>query len=432
MYDDNLVDALANDDVAQRLAGEQAAKEQIHRLTLEEQAALLDQAAAQAEEKVSGMTMRFANPKARTALRREPVKMEIYKASELYGKELERTPMIVPNMIPAGLTVLAGAPKRGKSWLALALAIAVADGKPFLGRQCRQGDVLYLDLESRKYRVQDRLSRLLAGPAPDGLYITHDAAPLGEDLYQELQDWCDSVEHPTLVIIDTLGRVRAGGKKSSENAYESDTRMYGDLQKWGAKRKLAVLVVHHLRKVKDSDDWFDRINGSNGLVGVADTVLGLGGARNDDVSKLMISGRDIEGDYELMIRFKDGQWLLESQQSETYAEDNAFNSSPTIKGIYRVMQCRAEWQGTAQDLIEAIQQATNRPLEHDAKAVAAEIQRFKLKLDSDFDILAGTKRLKSGKRVLWLQNRAYTTSLDVFEDDSNDEHQEQPTMPDLH
>lgn len=415
MYDDSLIDALGNDETAQRLAGQQAAKEKIQRLTLEEQAAMLGQAKERAEEKVSGMTMRFAKPGAREALKREAPKLEVYKASELYGVKLEHTPMIVPNMIPVGLTVLAGAPKRGKSWLSLALAIAVSGGTDFLGKPCRQGDVLYMDLESRKYRVQDRLEKVLSRPAPDGMYVCHDAAPLGDSLYDQLQGWCDSVQHPTLIIIDTLGRIKGGGKKSSENAYESDTRMYGGLQKWATEHKLAVLVVHHLRKVKDSDDWFDRINGSNGLVGVADTVLGLGGARNDDVSRLMVSGRDIDGDYEMAIRLKDGQWLLEAQQGETYQEDMAFHNSPTVRGIYRLMQLSPEWQGTAQDLVEAIQDATGEPMVHDAKQAAAEIQRFKLRLSDEFNILAGTKKLSSGRRVITLKNNEFLKSMDLFD-----------------
>ncbi len=415
MYDDNLIDALSTDETAQRLAGEQAAKEQIQRLTLEQQAAMLGQARAQAEEQVAGMNIRFAKPNAREPIKREAPKLEVYKASELYGAKLEHTPMIVPNMIPVGLTVLAGAPKRGKSWLSLALAIAVSGGTGFLGKPCRQGDVLYMDLESRKYRVQDRLAKVLGRPAPDGMYVCHDAAPLGDGLYEQLQRWCDSVQHPTLIIIDTLGRIKGGGKKSSENAYESDTRQYGGLQKWATEHKLAVLVVHHLRKVKDSDDWFDRINGSNGLVGVADTVLGLGGARNDDVSRLMISGRDIDGDYEMAIRLKDGQWLLEAQQGETYQEDIAFQSSPTIRGIYRLMQISPDWQGTAQDLVEAVQDATGEPMSHDAKQAVSEIQRYKQRLYDELGILAGTKKLSSGRRVITLKNNEFVKAMDLFD-----------------
>ena len=102
-------------------------------------------------------------------------KLQVYHAADLYGKTIERPPTIVQGMIPAGLTVLAGAPKRGKSWLSLMLALCVAGGEPFLGAQTTQGDVLYLDLESKQYRVQDRLRKLIVGRAPESLYITHES-----------------------------------------------------------------------------------------------------------------------------------------------------------------------------------------------------------------------------------------------------------------
>lgn len=98
-----------------------------------------------------------------------PVKLEFYSAASLYGKEIARPPIIINNLIPAGLTVLAGAPKRGKSWMALKMALCIASGEPFLGMSTVKGAVLYLDLESKDYRVQDRLNKLIVGPAPQDL-----------------------------------------------------------------------------------------------------------------------------------------------------------------------------------------------------------------------------------------------------------------------
>lgn len=391
----NMAELLANDPDAQRLATEQAVSEHISRMSSAEQAAQL-----------FGMSVKLANPAAAKPQQRKIPELAVYQASELYGAKLEHTPMIVPNMLPVGLSVLAGAPKRGKSWLSLALAVAVAGGGVFLGQQCRQGDVLYLDLESRKYRVQDRLAKLITGPAPPRLYIAHDAAPLGDELYAQLDGWCKAVQDPTLIIIDTLGRVRAGGKKSSENAYESDTRMYGGLQKWATSHSLAVLVVHHLRKVKDSDDWFDKINGSNGLVGAADTVFGLGGARGEAVSKFMVSGRDIDGDYEMAIRFDGGRWVLENASGENWENERGFNTSPTIRGVYRLMQSTPSWQGTANDLRDAIVEATGEPIGQNASEVEKDLGQYAQLLYDRFQILAGHKRQQSRRRVIFLQNKA--------------------------
>ena len=86
---------------------------------------------------------------------------KIYNASDLEHRELKRPQMIVDNLLPVGLTVLAGSPKLGKSWLVLGLACSVANGTEFLHQSTAQGDVLLLDLEGSPYRIKERLE--LAG-----------------------------------------------------------------------------------------------------------------------------------------------------------------------------------------------------------------------------------------------------------------------------
>ena len=66
---------------------------------------------------------------------------------------------IVPNILPVGLTILAGAPKIGKSWLTLQIAHAVATGGHTFGTQVEQGLVLYLALEDNPTRLDQRMTR---------------------------------------------------------------------------------------------------------------------------------------------------------------------------------------------------------------------------------------------------------------------------------
>ena len=379
------------DSYALGLATDVAVNEQIARMTPEDQAKLL--------EGVTVRTAKEVRPQGQPA----PPKLEYYQAAELYGKHLERTPMIVQRMIPCGLTVLAGAPKRGKSWLALALGICVAAGTNFLAQKTLQGSVLYLDLESRQYRVKDRLSKLIHGPAPAGLYIAHSAESIGHRFYQQMDDWCNTVQNPRLVIIDTLGRVKPSGKKT-ENAYESDTKQYGALQAWATDHKVAVVVVHHLRKTKDSDDWYDKINGSNGLVGVADAVLGLTGARGDTLSKLMVSGRDIDGDYNMAIRFDDGRWILESSDSEGYEMENAFMNDPVVLGIFEFMFDRYEWSGTATQLIDDIVAFTGRPFDCGGSAAIGKCMRTYSQMLYDREGILFAHKRSGQRRLILLRN----------------------------
>ena len=82
------------------------------------------------------------------------------------GAELERTRLpelewVVPDVLPAGLALLAGAPKAGKSWLALQLAYSVAIGCNVLDdSECEMGRALYLALEDNQRRLQVRQTKI--------------------------------------------------------------------------------------------------------------------------------------------------------------------------------------------------------------------------------------------------------------------------------
>jgi len=57
---------------------------------------------------------------------------------------------IVPGILPEGFVILAARPKKGKSWLALNIAVAKASGGCALGRpdlRLEPAKVLYLALE---------------------------------------------------------------------------------------------------------------------------------------------------------------------------------------------------------------------------------------------------------------------------------------------
>ena len=76
----------------------------------------------------------------------------------------------MPHVLPEGLTIFAGVPKVGKSWFALDVARANADGDMVLGQECERGDVLLLALEDNERRLQDRFRQITnGGDFPDNL-----------------------------------------------------------------------------------------------------------------------------------------------------------------------------------------------------------------------------------------------------------------------
>ena len=79
---------------------------------------------------------------------------------------------------------------------------------------------------------------------------------------------------------------------------------------------IAILLVHHLRKLQDSDDPFNDVSGSTGIIGAADTNFILRRKRSGNAATLLVSGRDVEYQ-ELSLQFNDLVWeLVERKNSE--------------------------------------------------------------------------------------------------------------------
>ena len=68
----------------------------------------------------------------------------------------EKSDMIVEDLIPKGLTILAGAPKSCKSWMALDLSLAVSSGRTFLGKNTKACGVIYFAFEDGESRFRRR------------------------------------------------------------------------------------------------------------------------------------------------------------------------------------------------------------------------------------------------------------------------------------
>jgi hypothetical protein len=136
--------------------------------------------------------------------------------------------LVISPLIAEGVTLLAGKPKLGKSWLVLDIARAVASGDRALGSlSVMQGQVLGLFLEDSERRLQARLRKLHNGGSevwPSDFHLTTQWPRLDEGGLADIDKWCRHVPNPKLIEIDTLAKIRpsAGSRKSQyEIDYES-------------------------------------------------------------------------------------------------------------------------------------------------------------------------------------------------------------------
>lgn len=242
-------------------------------------------------------------------------KYQTIDAAALDAMEFAAIKYIVPGILPEGLALLAGKPKFGKSYMALGLGIAVASGGLAFGSiPCEAGDVLYAALEDNNRRLQARLRTMLpyGMEKPKRLHIATDWRRIGDGGVEDIEDWLD--EHPgaRLVMLDTLARIKPKSDGRG-TLYDDDHSAIRPLQELAGRRGIAIVVIHHVRK-SEADDVFDTISGSNGLMGVADTMLVA--SRRGDLTVLSGKGRDIEDYEKALTRDAVGGWTISGDAGE--------------------------------------------------------------------------------------------------------------------
>ena len=217
-------------------------------------------------------------------------KLDTIDADTLLGIPYEPLSFIVEELLPQGLHLLAGAPKIGKSWLALWLCLRVAQGEPLWNFATKPCEVLYLCLEDSFQRIPSRLFDLTED-APSTLHFAVMSEQLHSGLVEQMEQFLR--EHPAtgLVVIDTLQRVRTASNEA--NPYASDYRDIGVLKALADRHRIAVLLIHHLRKLSDEDPM-NMISGTTGLSGATDSNFVLRRSkRRENTATLYCTGRDI-------------------------------------------------------------------------------------------------------------------------------------------
>lgn len=220
----------------------------------------------------------------------------IYSATDVMEMEIPPPRWAIPGLLSEGLSLLAGKPKLGKSWLALNLALTIAAGGTALGMtKVVPGDVLYLALEDRLRRIQDRTRKLLAGL---GLAVSArlsfaTAWPRSDDGGLDyIEEWAAGVERPTMVVVDVWAKFRPV-YKSQGNQYDQDYQHGAAIKDLADKYGMAALALHHTKKAA-VEDVVDEISGTLGIAGSADGALILKRSRGETDGTISITGRDVD------------------------------------------------------------------------------------------------------------------------------------------
>ena len=256
---------------------------------------------------------------------------------------------VIDGLLAQGLYILAGAPKVGKSWLALDMCLSIAKGEKNLGLKTSQGTALYLCLEDSYARIQNRLYELTDEPT-EMLYFSVMSDPIGGGLEEQIEGFMSEHRDLKIVFIDTLQMVRS----DTDSSYGSDYKELSVLKALADKLEIAIIVVHHTRKCRDTDP-FNMISGSTGISGCVDGSLVLienkRGSRN---AKIFCVARDIENT-EINLHFDSDlkKWIVTDELSTSKTKDNIF-----LAALYVYLKRHISFTGTASELVSELKEVT--------------------------------------------------------------------------
>ncbi len=231
-------------------------------------------------------------------------------ATELLTRVYEDLSFLVPNLIPAvGVIILAAPPKTGKSFLVLFIAFMLSLAYPIFGYTTPEPvQGLYIAMEDNEARLHRRLKKF-GIEGNDNLVFVVKIEP-GETGIDQIDAYLEDHPQVKLIILDTLGYFFAQSAQSTSGFLDDyqKVRLFKDLAE---RRKIAIILVHHTRKMPDINDEFNEVSGTTGITAAADAILLLRRARGRNEAILSCTGRDFE-DNRILLQpdFKTGNWTV--------------------------------------------------------------------------------------------------------------------------
>ena len=287
---------------------------------------------------------------------------QLKTAEELMQKDIPEPRVFVGvgdevPLLVEGTCILSAKPKLGKSWLALAMCVAVANGADFLGRKTRRCSTLYLDLETGEALQQKRLRKVLAGdPAPKNFYLERETDGLSDGFIDQIEDYLRQDPDIGIVVVDVFQLIRSTAKSIKETEYEHAYRDLGPLNDLAQRYHISIVLVCHDRKAVDPDDPFSNILGSTGLQGAATQMMVMFRKRKEDPIHISIKGKTIDGLPELNVRLDNAQWRVvgdaETADNEKAAAEAEYSGSEIRTAVLTLAERYTVWRGRCGTLIQ--------------------------------------------------------------------------------
>ena len=213
-----------------------------------------------------------------------------WTVAELLAAEFPEPKWIIPDLLPAGLSILGGRPKMGKSYFMLQTACAVGSGGKILNRDVEKGRVLYLALEDSAGRLKKRI-REMGIPADTDITFQLNWPPFQGKGIEYLSSEIEKNGF-SLVVVDTFARAIPG---VDQDKAEIVGPLIARLQGLTTLHNNGIALIDHTRKPSGmAADPIDDIMSSTAKTAVADAIFAFYREQGKAGAVLKGRGRDIE------------------------------------------------------------------------------------------------------------------------------------------
>jgi hypothetical protein len=217
-------------------------------------------------------------------------------------------PQIITGVLYKGSKmIISGSSKAGKTLSLLHLGLAVSNGKPWMGHETTQGNVIYLDFELKPRMAAQRITHIIA--ANPGIYkqnprflycgLRGQARSL-EDLVHHIEDLPDF--KPDMVIVDPFYKLATG---ADENDAGAISEVVNRMEQFSERLDCSFVYAHHFSKGNKSDtDHIDRASGSGVFARDPDAILTLTPHEEEDHLVLEATVRDFSSPPSKVVEFE--------------------------------------------------------------------------------------------------------------------------------
>ena len=207
----------------------------------------------------------------------------IMTAGELLSMKLPPINWVIPNLLHSGLSLIAEAPKIGKSYLLLKLAKDIIE---------RNGSVFYFAGEDSRFLLQSHMQQLAIEPTDKlVVFCGRDGQLARPNEYLEKIDQILLIQKFDAVFLDNMEIVLPERSRNTDDY----SYYYKHLPQWaelGNASNCSIVMTHHTTK-EHRDDPFKNILGSQAIMGSCDSVFVLERGSQSNQFNLHATGKFI-------------------------------------------------------------------------------------------------------------------------------------------